>query len=937
MPATSEAQRRAMFAAAAGHSTLGIPASVGKEFADADKGGRLPAKAKDMAATKWATLKRLFGEWLTEEEHEPEHAADATKQPKASVDFEHPAQGVDHCAECQHFVNPDACALVEGRVQPRDWCRLFAQEGVAQDDAEPKGRAAGVAFVTPAGDCLFLRRSQAGDHAGEWCLPGGGIEDDETAEDAARREAEEEVGGDCFDGTEAGGLVQAHNHVHDSVDFTTFYQPVGDRFDPTLNDEHTEFRWAPPDAPPTPLHPGVRATLDAIMAGLGEDAFEEGKHPRSEGGKFSTTGYHGSSHKDLKVVKADVDERQFDNATSQFGAFFAPDKEGAQKYAGENGKIYEAQLGIEKPYEMPWKEFNYFQEPNRSKEDQDGFRQSIPAEGWGKRADELKDEAKVRRKDLAAKGHDGIVVRRPNGKIYEIASFKDVPLAGDDALTTAPNSGVPAGGNIEEDAAADPSGKLSATTREDVDSTRHREDMPADAFLGPNRTYPVKEKRGGAWAYTRDLLLAAAREARMHGRGDIARRADAVRAREFAGAAEDSETKHDPKTGQFTSSAEMASAVKAPARTQVHETGSAHGGGGFGWSELATHADMHKRISGAGFKRESAKQGTTSHKMGRSAARYSVKEQRSSYSHPEGHTASVKTTFRKYGDEGPRSYVEVHRHPGDSAKDAGLPSGRLKITHQSDPPGGFGWAIGGRVGTGRNTTRMSRGVESGGERLGSATGNDMALDRALAEDRRELDHDGRMHVDSAPLTRSGVFEYLGSEINGVMAGEPGWKPLEPDRRYRLLRPADELEKAAPTFRGLPILWQHKPASAQDHPASITVGAVGNDVTWEDPFLKASLVIWPAYATEAIEDKSKHHLSAGYAYKCALEPGSADGESWDGKMVNIIGNHIAVVENGRSGPTVAIDSKVNIQWAVLEQALSSLSVPFRPRGKPPWLR
>ena len=44
MPSVSEAQRRAMFAAAAGKSTLGIPKSVGKEFADADKGGKLPEK-----------------------------------------------------------------------------------------------------------------------------------------------------------------------------------------------------------------------------------------------------------------------------------------------------------------------------------------------------------------------------------------------------------------------------------------------------------------------------------------------------------------------------------------------------------------------------------------------------------------------------------------------------------------------------------------------------------------------------------------------------------------------------------------------------------------------------------------------------------------------------------------------------------------------------
>jgi hypothetical protein len=46
MPPVSEKQRRAMRAAAAGKSTLGIPKTVGREFSDADKGGKLPKKAK---------------------------------------------------------------------------------------------------------------------------------------------------------------------------------------------------------------------------------------------------------------------------------------------------------------------------------------------------------------------------------------------------------------------------------------------------------------------------------------------------------------------------------------------------------------------------------------------------------------------------------------------------------------------------------------------------------------------------------------------------------------------------------------------------------------------------------------------------------------------------------------------------------------------------
>jgi hypothetical protein len=51
MPPKSEAQRKAMRAAAAGESTLGIPKKVGKEFSAADPGGKLPKKVKPKRRT----------------------------------------------------------------------------------------------------------------------------------------------------------------------------------------------------------------------------------------------------------------------------------------------------------------------------------------------------------------------------------------------------------------------------------------------------------------------------------------------------------------------------------------------------------------------------------------------------------------------------------------------------------------------------------------------------------------------------------------------------------------------------------------------------------------------------------------------------------------------------------------------------------------------
>lgn len=64
----------------------------------------------------------------------------------------------------------------------------------------------------------------------------------------------------------------------------------------------------------------------------------------------------------------------------------------------------------------------------------------------------------------------------------------------------------------------------------------HREDTPASVFLMPAaRKYPVKTKQDGEYKYDRGLLLAAAREARMHGHSALADRADAIREREFGG------------------------------------------------------------------------------------------------------------------------------------------------------------------------------------------------------------------------------------------------------------------------------------------------------------------------------------------------------------------------------------------------------------------
>lgn len=131
-------------------------------------------------------------------------------------------------------------------------------------------KAAGMIIVTKEGRALFLKRSDKGDHAGEWCFPGGVIEDGEEPEDTAIREVREEI-----DWIPEGNIQELNNHEsEEDVDFTTFEVQVNNEFIPTLNDEHVGWAWVPLDDPPQPLHPGCQVVLDlALGAGLAQDIY----------------------------------------------------------------------------------------------------------------------------------------------------------------------------------------------------------------------------------------------------------------------------------------------------------------------------------------------------------------------------------------------------------------------------------------------------------------------------------------------------------------------------------------------------------------------------------------------------------------------------------------------------------------------------------------
>lgn len=177
----------------------------------------------------------------------------------------------------------------------------------------------------------------------------------------------------------------------------------------------------------------------------------------------------------------------------------------------------------------------------------------------------------------------------------------------------------------------------------------------------------------------------------------------------------------------------------------------------------------------------------------------------------------------------------------------------------------------------------------------------IAMDRAGSV--RSYDADGRLHVASSNISKANVCPYMGREI-------PGWEEmgLDGDRVYNLLRDPQELAAAAATFNNLPVLSEHVPVTAYDensHREDLVVGSTGTDAAFEGEYLTNSMVIWARPSIEGIESDEQRELSSAYRYRADMTAGNYNGVAYDGIMRDIIGNHVALVIEGRAGPDVYV--------------------------------
>ncbi len=169
---------------------------------------------------------------------------------------------------------------------------------------------------------------------------------------------------------------------------------------------------------------------------------------------------------------------------------------------------------------------------------------------------------------------------------------------------------------------------------------------------------------------------------------------------------------------------------------------------------------------------------------------------------------------------------------------------------------------------------------------------------------RREDANGYWEILDNPISKAGVFPYLGAQLPGAD---------DPMKIYKVLRPPEEL--GAPdcvnSFKLMPWIIAHEMLGPKEEgltPAEEkgVHGVIGEQVRFSDEtdILSGNIKGFSQTLKAEIEDGVKE-LSAGYFYDLDWTPGIWHGVAYDAVQRNMRGNHLALVKSGRMGPDVAV--------------------------------
>lgn len=174
-----------------------------------------------------------------------------------------------------------------------------------------------------------------------------------------------------------------------------------------------------------------------------------------------------------------------------------------------------------------------------------------------------------------------------------------------------------------------------------------------------------------------------------------------------------------------------------------------------------------------------------------------------------------------------------------------------------------------------------------------------------AETARVFDINGFFEVQDNPLSKVGVFNYLGKNIPQEKAAGNSLK------MFAVYRPAEELadRECIASFRLMPWVIDHHMIG--DGTSGTTTaeekgvrGVIGERIYFQDDTLYGNIKCFSSILAGQIAN-GKTPLSLGYRCVYEYAPGSFNGIPYTYVQRHIRGNHLATVDDGRMGPEVAV--------------------------------
>lgn len=182
---------------------------------------------------------------------------------------------------------------------------------------------------------------------------------------------------------------------------------------------------------------------------------------------------------------------------------------------------------------------------------------------------------------------------------------------------------------------------------------------------------------------------------------------------------------------------------------------------------------------------------------------------------------------------------------------------------------------------------------------------------------REKDENGFLIIRANPIAKAGVFDYLLKEVN------PDCKDSEANDIVKVFRSWDMLKSVKDSLANKPIKDNHYWVGEESNTAD---GAIGSEVTTDEDnlFLIADLFIYNPQLIDKIEKGEAIELSPAYTSEIVKEKGNFNGIEYEYKQNIQCFNHLAVVENGRSGKDLKIQDRGVKKMSFKDKMVSAFS-------------